>query len=105
MKVLLAEFVPLPMHKLLVGHECQTAQQCGRGGITNGDLLRKAEGPFHASIPSEQDIRHQQNLAQRLIPILELSTNELRRIRAAADSVQAALAGLQLGHYFRLEIP
>ena len=104
MKVLRAEFVPLPMHQLLVGHEGQTAQQCGRGGITNGDLLRKAEGPFYASIPSEQDIRHQQNLAQRLIPLLELSINDLRRIRAAAESIQAALAGRQRRHYARLEI-
>ena len=104
MNVLLDECGPWPMHTLIVGHECKTAQQCGWGGITNGDLLRKAEVPFDAFITSVQNIRYQQNLAQRLIPILKLSTNELRRIRAAADSVQAALAGLQLGHYFRLKI-
>ena len=79
------------MHTLIVGHECKTAQQCGWGGITNGDLLRKAEVPFDAFITSVQNIRYQQNLAQRLI-------------RAAADSVQAALAGLQPGHYVRLKI-
>jgi len=31
MKVLLDECVPWPMHKLLVGHECTTAQQRGWG--------------------------------------------------------------------------
>ncbi len=105
MKVLLDECVPWPMHKLPVGHECKTAQQCGWGGITNGELLQKAEGRFDAFITSDQNIRYRQNLAQRLIPILELSTNDLRRIRAATDSIQAALTGLQPGHYVRLDIP
>ena len=105
MKVLLDECVPWPMHKFLVGHECKTAQQCGWGGITNGDLLRKADGQFDVFITSDQNIRYQQNFAQRLIPIVELSTNDLRRIRAAADSIQVALADIQPGHYLRLEMP
>jgi hypothetical protein len=105
MKVLLDECVPWPMHKFLIGHECKTAQHRGWGGITNGDLLKKAEGQIDVFITSDQNIRYPQNLAQRLIPILERSTNDLRRIRAAADSIRAALAGLQTGHYVRLEIP
>ena len=43
MKVLLDECVPWPMHSLLAGHECMTAQRRGWGGIKNGDLLRLAE--------------------------------------------------------------
>lgn len=105
MKVLLDECVPWPMHQFLVGHECETAQQCGWSGITNGDLLRKAEGLFDVFITSDQNIRYQQNLTQRAIAIPELSTNDLRRIRAAAECIQATLPGLQTGHYVRLEIP
>jgi hypothetical protein len=105
MKVLLDECVPWPMHKFLVGHQCKTAQQCGWGGITNGDLLRKAEGQFDVFITSDQNIRYQQNLLGRLIPILELSTNDLRRIRTAANSVQFAVAEIKPGNYVRLEIP
>lgn len=44
MRILLDECVPWPMRQLLAGHECMTAQQRGWGGITNGDLLRLAEG-------------------------------------------------------------
>jgi len=40
MRILLDECVPWPMHKLLVGHECTTAQKRGWGGIKNGDLRR-----------------------------------------------------------------
>ena len=105
MKVLLDECVPWPMHRLLAGHDCKTAQQCGWGGITNGDLLRRAEGMFGVFITSDQNIRYQQNLAQRTIPVLELSTNDLRRIRAAAALIQSALSTIQSGEYRRLEIP
>lgn len=105
MKVLLDECVPWPMHKFLVGHDCKTAQQCGWGGIQNGDLLRKAEDQFEVFITSDQNIRYQQNLAQRRLPIIELSTNDLRRIRAAAESIQSTLVGIQPGDYHRLEIP
>ena len=42
MKILLDECVPWPMNKLLVSHECTTAQRCGWGGIKNGELLQLA---------------------------------------------------------------
>ena len=51
------------MHKLLVGHECTTAQKRGWGGLRNGDLLRLAEADFDLFITSDQNIRYQQNLA------------------------------------------
>ena len=34
------------MHRLLIGHECRTAQQAGWGGIENGRLLKLAETAF-----------------------------------------------------------
>lgn len=105
MRILLDECVPWPMHKLLAGHECTTAQKRGWGGTKNGDLLRLAEGEFDRFITSDQNIRYQQNLAGRTIRILELSTNDLRRILAAAVEMQAALAAIQPGEFRRLEIP
>ena len=105
MRILLDECVPWPMHKLLVGHECTTAQKRGWGGIKNGDLLRLAEGEFDLFITSDQNIRYQQNLAGRRIPVLELSTNDLRRILAAAVEIQAAVAAIRPGKFRHLQIP
>lgn len=105
MKILLDECVPWPLHKLLAGHECSTAQQRGWGGIKNGDLLRLAAGQFDLFITSDQNIRYQQNLAGRQIAILELSTNDYRRIRAAAALIQAAIASLAVTEFRQLEIP
>lgn len=105
MRILLDECVPWPMHKLLIGHECTTAQKRGWGGIKNGDLLRLAEGEFDLFITSDQNIRYQHNLAGRTIPILEFSTNDLRRIVAASGAIQAAVAAIQPGEFQHLNVP
>jgi hypothetical protein len=105
MRILLDECVPWPMHKFLPGHECSTAQQRGWGGIKNGELLRLAEGAFELFITADQNLRYQQNLAGRLISILELSTNKLRRIEAAAALVQSAVNTIRPGEFRHLDIP
>jgi hypothetical protein len=103
--VLLDECVPWPIHKLLGEHVCKTAQQCGWGGTKNGDLLRLAEKNFDVFITSDQNIRYQQNLADRQIAILELSTNDMRRIQAAVDLIRAAIEKLQKNEFKHLDIP
>ena len=91
MRILLDECVPWPMHQMLSSHQCGTVQQHGWGGIKNGQLLQRAGGEFELFITSDQNIRYQQNLAGRRIAILELSTNDLRRILAAAAQIQNAI--------------
>lgn len=105
MKILLDECVPWPMHRLLAGHECQTAQQCGWGGIKNGNLLQLAEKEFDLFITSDQNLRYQQNLAGRRTAILELSTNKLRRIVAATNTLRATVEAIQPGEFRQLVIP
>jgi PP-loop superfamily ATP-utilizing enzyme len=105
MRILLDECVPWPMHRFLVGHSCTTAQRQGWKSIQNGDLLRLAETEFALFVTSDQNIRYQQNLADRQIAILELSTNDLRRIMAARDQIVAAVATMESRAYVRLEIP
>ena len=105
MRILLDECVPWPMHKLLMGHDCSTAQKRGWGGIKNGDLLALAEGEFDLFITSDQNLRYQQNLVGRAIAILELSTNDLRRICAFAAEIQAAVRSSKSGELRRLAVP
>ena len=105
MKILLDECVPWPMHKFLTGHECSTAQQRGWSGIKNGDLLRLAEKEFSLFVTSDQNIRYQQNLAGRSVAIPELSTNDYRRIKAAAELIRSVVAKIQPKEFRQLEIP
>jgi len=105
MRILLDECVPWPMHQLLIGHECTTAQKRGWGAVKNGDLLQLAEADFELFITSDQGIRYQQNLSGRRIAILELSTNDLRRIEAGASSLAAAVESMRSGEFRSLSIP
>jgi hypothetical protein len=50
-------------------------------------------------------VRYQQNLTGRKIAILELSTNDLHRIQAAASFVQGAVDTIQSGDFLKLAIP
>jgi hypothetical protein len=96
--------VPWPMHRIFAGHDCTTAQRHGWGGLTNGELLRHAEAEFDLFVTSDQNLRYQQNLAGRRIAIIELSTNDLRRILAAADEIRAAASVIQAGECRHLDI-
>lgn len=105
MKILLDECVPSPMQSLLSNHACTTVQSKGWSGIRNGDLLQRAEAEFDLFITSDQNIRYQQNLVGRSIAILELSTNDIGRIRAAVSILEDAVANIQPNAPQRLEIP
>ena len=93
------------MANLLADHECTAARQCGWGGFKNGELLKLAEGQFDLFITTDQNIRYQQNLASGHVPILQLSTNNLRRIQAAAALILAAIELVQPGEFRQIEIP
>ncbi len=99
MKLLLDECVPWPLHQALPAYQCQTAQQCGWGGFKNGDLLRQAEGHFDVFVTADKNLRYQQNLAGRTLPIVELSTNNLRRLIASREQIENALQNLSSGDY------
>lgn len=58
MNLLLDECVPWPLHRELTGHVCITAQKRGWGGITNGDLLGRAEGQFDLFITCDKNLRY-----------------------------------------------
>ena len=106
MKILLDECVPWPMHRLLSQHSVTSVQAQGWSGIRNSELLRRAEtAEFELFITSDQNIRYQQNLAGLSIAILELSTNDLRRIRSSAELIEAAVANIHAGKLQHLEIP
>ena len=93
------------MRKLLTNHECSNPFRCGWNGVTNGELLKLAENEFELFISADQNLRYQQNLAGRRIAILEISTNDLRRILAADLSIIKAVATIKEGEYLQLEIP
>ena len=104
MRVLFDECVPWPLRKVFTGHECRTAQQMAWKSVKNGELLALAEKHVDLFLTSDQNLAYQQNLAGRRIAILELSTNKLRRLQAAAAQIQAAIDTIRPGDFLRLQL-
>ena len=106
MKILLDECVPLQVRHALAEHEVTTAQRMGWSGISNGDLLDKAEHEgFQVFILADKNLRYQQNLSGRKIAILELWTNHRPTLEKHFAEIRAAVEKLSPGDYFILEIP
>jgi hypothetical protein len=93
------------MRQLFSSHDCTNVQKRGWKGIKNGTLLALASGEFDLFVTSDQNIRYQQNLAGSSMAVLELSTNDLRRIRAAAGMIQFEVSNLKPGAHRQITIP
>lgn len=93
------------MRHLLTGHDCISVQKRGWKGTKNGALLALAAREFDLIITSDQNIQYQQNLLGSTIAVLEVSTNDIRRIRAAAAMIQSEVSAIKPGAYRRITIP
>jgi hypothetical protein len=81
----------------LTGEELRTVQSMGWAGISNGELLRKAEGQFDLFLTADKRLRYQQNLQGRRLAILVLPSNRLRVLRAMISDVEAAIGKIVPG--------
>ncbi len=58
------------MRRHLPGHTITTAFKMGWAEFSNGDLLHEAEAQFDELVTTDQNLRYQQNLANRSLAIL-----------------------------------
>ena len=105
MNVLVDECVPLKLLRLLTGHALVTAQEKGWGSFTNGQLLALAEPEFDLFLTCDRNLQYQQNLKDRKIAILLLSTNHWPALKRQANLVQAALEKVKPGEFITVVIP
>ena len=104
MKILFDECMPLPLRRRLAEFEISTAQEMGWGRVKNGDLLKLAEDKFDAFLTSDQQLKYQQNLKDRKLAILVLSTNRWPQVKARTQEIIAAVLALKPGDYVELTL-
>ena len=63
MKLLLDESVPTQLRGELIGYDVSTVRRRGWSGKSNGELLELARHEFDAFITLDQNLEHQQNIA------------------------------------------
>ncbi len=106
MRILFDQGTPVPLRRTLALHTIATAYEQGWGELQNGDLLRAAEvAGFEAIITTDQNLRYQQNLAERRLAILVLLTTDWRMLRQHTDYIVTAVNALGPGNYIELAFP
>ena len=106
MRILFDQGTPVPLRRCLSGHVVATAYELGWSTVTNGDLIRLAEQQgYELLITTDTNLRYQQNLKERNLAILVLSTTSWPRIRQVTERVQATIALINTGGYEELLVP
>ena len=104
MKILLDECTPHVLKRLLTGFEITTVQDQGWAGITNGTLLQLAEEHFDVFITSDQNLKYQQNLANRQLAIVQLPTNKVPLVIGLVAVVQSALENVKANDFIEVRL-
>jgi uncharacterized protein DUF5615 len=91
--VLLDECVDRRLATDIPGHEVATSPDAGWAGLTNGELLNRAQREFDALITVDRRLPFQQNLARFSIAVivLRLRSNQLEELRRLVPELLAAL--------------
>jgi predicted nuclease of predicted toxin-antitoxin system len=103
-RILLDESVPVQVRNALSGHQVATAVEVGWRGISNGELLDRAEAEgFQLLIVADKNFQHQQNLQGRSIAILELWTNHRPTLEKNFDRIRVTTESATAGQFIVLD--
>ena len=94
------------MRQFLTRHKVETAYERGWSTLKNGEFIEAAESSsFEVLVTTDTNLRYQQNLAQRRIAIVVLTTTSWPRIKAAVELVVQAVDSATPGSYTEVKIP
>lgn len=106
MRVLFDQGTPVPLRHHLPHHSIRTAFELGWSALKNGELLAQAEAEgFEALVTTDRNLKYQQNLTNRRIAVVVLSTTSWPRIRANVSLVLRAIDVAVPGGYSEVQIP
>jgi predicted nuclease of predicted toxin-antitoxin system len=99
LRILLDENLDWRLGRDLSGHAVASVPRLGWAGITNGELIERAEGHFEVLITMDTGLAHQLNLSQRSIAviILRARSNRLADTRPLMTKVLALLESIAPG--------
>jgi hypothetical protein len=106
MRVLCDHSVPAPLSTSFRDHDVTEARDRGWDTLSNGELLSEAEqAGFEVFVTADKNIRYQQNLANRKIALVVLSTPQWPLVRLHVAKIVAAVNAAAPGSYSEVQIP
>ena len=105
MRVLLDEGLDPRLIALFKIHEVSTMKRMGWLGITNGELLKRADAEFDAFVTSDKSIPYQQNLRERrlIIAILRVPNMRLSTVSPLIPKLELALNAAEPGQVLTIQ--
>ncbi len=105
MLVLLDQGTPVGIRNSLPGHVVKTAYEQGWSTLLNGELLSAAEkAGFEVLVTADKNLVYRQNLSNRKIAVVVLSTNRWSLIKLALQRIAQAVNAATPGSYRVVEI-
>jgi hypothetical protein len=106
MRILFDQGVPRGLTASLRGHEVTEARRLQWERISNGELLKLAEGAgFDLLVTTDKNVRYQQNLVGRKISIVVLGNSPWWLVRRHLDAIIAAVNSATQGSFAEVDIP
>ncbi len=107
MRILFDKNVPVGVRHFLPHHEIFTfATLQWRPQLENGELLKLAEeSGFDVMITCDQNIKYQQNLAERRLALVVLGSNIWPIVHTYATAITSAVDASQHGSFAFIEMP
>lgn len=93
--MLLDECVDGRLAQDIQGHDVTTVPQAGWAGLTNGELLARAQHDFDAFITVDRNLPFQQDLSRFFIAVVVLRAGS-NRVRDLRDLIPQLLAALSI---------
>lgn len=104
MKILFDQGTPVPLRRLLTGHQVDTAFEKGWSTLRNGELIARAEAEgYDLFITTDANLKHQQDLARRSLGLVVLLSSSWPKLQKAQSRILAEIQGSGKGCY--KEIP
>jgi hypothetical protein len=103
MRILFDQGTPVPLRRHLHPNPVDTAAELGWSQLSNGELIAAAEREgYSLLITTDQNLRYQQNLSERKIGIIVLTTTSWPRIKRNIESILSALDSLRESNYIEI---
>ena len=104
MRILFDQGTPVPLRRYFHPHSVDTVSERGWSTLANGELLTLVvhEG-YDVLVTTDQNLKHQQNIAQLRVGIVVLLSTSWPRIRNSVEDILVALNKASEGNL--VEVP
>ncbi len=105
MRILFDQGTPAPLRQHLGDHTVDTVAERGWSELGNGELLERAESEgYDILVTTDQNMRHQQNIADRQLAVVVLLSTAWPYVRLRTEEIRAALNGVRVGEFMEVKI-